>query len=183
MPRLRHLDAAHNGFGDAGVQAMCEGLVSGATPSLLFLVLRGNRIAPAGADAFASALCRGAMPKLEVLLLCFNPLGKQGVAALAAPLRKLPALKELYLSNCAMGDEGVASLVKDLEKDDFNALTNLILDNNMLTDTGYATIAAALGRGAMPKLEVLRLRGNDAASAAARRAVGDAAKARDIVEY
>ena len=49
------------------------------------------------------------------------------MAALAAPLRDLPALKTLYLTSCDIGDEGVASLVANLGKDDFKAVENLWL--------------------------------------------------------
>ena len=73
---------------------------------------------------------------------------------LAAPLRKLPALKQLFLGNTELGDEGVASLFDDLGKDDFKALERLCLlkTSNALTDKGYATLASALTRGAMPRL-------------------------------
>ena len=74
------------------------------------------------------------------------------MAALAAPLRELPALKTLSLSGCKIGDEGVASLVDNLGKDDFKALERLELDETNLTDKTCTTLAAALNEGAMPKL-------------------------------
>ena len=142
-----------NGFGDAGMQALCDGLDRGAAPSLRFLGLSMNNFGPAGAEALAAALSRGAMPKLERLLLDHNPIGNQGVAALAAPLRKMPALTELALYSCEINDEGVASLVDHLGKDDFKALKRLALDGNEITDVGCAKLVAALSAGALPAIE------------------------------
>ena len=81
-----------------------------------------------------------------------NPIGNQGVAALAAPLRKLPALKELYLPGNEIGDEGVASLFANLGKDDFKALQQFWLAHNHITDAGMATLVAALDAGRLPRL-------------------------------
>ena len=116
------------------------------------------------------------MPKLELLGLGFNPIGNQGMAALAAPLRKLLALKVLDLDGCEIGDEGVASLVANLGKDDFKALTALYLYSNALTDAGCATLIAAMKSGAMPSLKSGKLAvwQNDAASAEAKCAVDEA---------
>ena len=82
-----------------------------------------------------------------------RPIGDQGVAALAVPLRKLPALRHLGVSGCRIGDEGVASLLDNLNKDDFKTLTNIDLEYNELTDVGCASIAAALRVGALPAIE------------------------------
>jgi len=132
------------------------------------------------------------MPKLEELHLGLSPVGKTDVAALAAPLRKLPALKTLGLSSCGIGDEGVASLVADLGKDAFKALKEVYLDGNSITDAGCATLVSAIDGGRMPRIEWIYglplfgragsgLHANSASSVAARRAVSDAvsrAKAR-----
>ena len=98
------------------------------------------------------------------------------MAALAAPLRKLIALGSLYLGNCEIGDEGVASLVNDLGKDDFKALLVLFLPCNKITDVGCATLVRvrdAPNSNALPKLDALYLIQNPA-SAAARQAAKDA---------
>ena len=118
-------------------------------------MLDSNKIGPAGAETLAAALGRGAMPKLEELLIFANPIGVQGATALAAPLRKLPALKMLSLARCEIGDEGVASLFANLGKDDFKKLEMLYVNNEMtddVTEKGCATIATAIESGAMPEL-------------------------------
>ena len=92
------------------------------------------------------------MPKIENLIFSRNPIGNRGVAALAAPLRKRPALKRLFLNGCEIGDEGVASLVDNLGKDDFKALDMLWMHHNKITDAGAAKLLAALDAGGLPKL-------------------------------
>jgi len=152
LPRLQHLYLGLNGFGDAGMQALCKGLGRGTAPSLRTLSLARNNFGPAGAEALAAALPRGAMPKLEWLGLAENPIGNRGMAALAAPLRKLPALNLLVLDDCEIGDEGVASLVDNLGKDDFKKLERLYLYGNKITDAGAVKLLAALDAGGLPKL-------------------------------
>ena len=177
LPRLHDLYVDKNGFGDAGMQALCEGLGPGAAPSLRRLKLDGNDIGPVGAEALAAALRRGVMPKVEKLYLSYNSIVGQGIAALAAPLRKLPLLKILGLVNCKLGDEGVASLFDNLGKDDFKALQFLYLDHNALTETICATLVAAINADALPNLRHVYLSGNPA-SAAARLTVFEAIRAR-----
>jgi len=143
---------SRDGLGDASMRALCGGLGRGAAPSLRVLGLAGCNFGPAGAEALAAALRRGAFPKIEMLSLGHNPIGSQGVAALAAPLRKMPALSQLLLDRCEIVDEGVASLVDNLGKDDFKALKEVLLCNNKITDAGVARLRAALDAGGLPKL-------------------------------
>ena len=168
LPKLQHLTLFANRFGDAGLQALCEGLGKGAAPSLLTLHLGQTDIGPAGAEALAAAISKGAMPRLVRMLLNGNSIGNQGAAALAAPLRKLPALRDLDLVACKIGDEDVASLVANLGKDDFKALEDLALDINKITDAGCATLARVLRASptALPLLTELALYGNPASVAA-----------------
>ena len=142
-------------IGDAGMQALFEGLGRGALPSLLYLSLGRNQFGPAGAEALAAALRRGAMPNLETLDLARNPIGHHGLTALVAPLRKLPAFKTLHIHTCEIGDEGVASLVADLGKDDFKALETLNLDYNFVTNEICAMLVTAIKAGAFPSLKDL----------------------------
>ena len=64
----------------------------------------------------------------------------------------MPALTKLFLHGCGIGDEGVASLVGNLGKDDFKALKELWLCNNRITDAGVVKLLAALNAGGLPKL-------------------------------
>ena len=173
LPRLRELGLVGSRFGDAGMQALCEGLGRGAAQSHLKIGLNQCKFGQVGAEALAAALGRGAMPKLVGLFLGANPIGNQAVGALSVPLRKLPALKELILVNCNIGDEGVTSLVANLGKHDFKALEVLALDYNKIKAAGCAALASALTAGAFPRLNCLTLDVNPHA-AAAREAVDDA---------
>jgi len=166
MPRLHSVVLDDSSFdGDEGMQALCEGLGPGTLPALTELSICGEGpswlgIGPAGAEALAAALRRGAMPKIEYLFLSNSKLpGDQG-AALFATLKKCPALKLLDLGMCGIGDEGVASLVDKLGKDDFKALKKLDLDGNLLTDVGCAKLVAALSAGALPAIEEFYCKGN-----------------------
>lgn len=152
LPSLERVELAMNGIGDAGIDALCDGLGRGALPSLRLLGLGGNCFGPQGAEALAAALRRGAMPKLEMLGLQGNPIGSQGVAALTTPLRKLPALRFLRIGMCDIGDEGMASLFADDGKDDFKALEMLEIGFNGITDVGLAALLSAINRGAVPHL-------------------------------
>ena len=153
LPKLRTLILECNDFGDAGMQALCAGLDPGSAPSLHNLDLDDNKFGPVGAEALAAALGRGAMPKLEVLSLAHNPISNQGVAALAAPLRTRPSFRKLGLVGSEIGDEGVASLVDNLGKNDFMALEALWIHGNMITSVGGAKVVAAIDAGGLPKLE------------------------------
>jgi len=168
LPRLHQLSLYGNGLGDAGVRTLCEGLGRGLA-SIRFLVLGGNGFGPAGAEAIVAALRRGVMPELEQLHITGNQIGNQSTAALAAPLRKLPALNTLSSNACAVDDEGVASLVGSLGKDDFKALKRITLGNNHITDTGMATLAEALDAGWLPNLQAnaFFISGNPASAHAA----------------
>jgi len=152
LPCLRDLYLGSNGLGDTAMQVLCDGLGRGAAPSLCTLGLSYNQFGPAGAETLAAALRRGAFPQIESLNLYRNPIGNQGVAALTASLRKMPALSQLFLGHCGIGDEGVASLVDNLGKGDFKALEYLYQNNNKITDAGVAKLVAGLDAGGLPKL-------------------------------
>ena len=155
LPEMHLLLPGNGGFGDAGMQALCEGLCRGAAPSLDDLRLGANNFGLAGAEAFAAVLRRGALPKIHTLDLGDNPLGNQGLSALAELLRKMPALKMLHLNNCEIDDQGLASLFANLGKDDFKILELLDLDSNELTVKSCRTLVSVINEGGLPALEDL----------------------------
>ena len=186
LPR-RHVFLHDSCIGDAGMQALFAGLGRGAMPSLRYLSLSRNQFGPAGAEALAAALRRGAMPNLETLDLARNPIGHHGLTALVAPLRKLPAFKTLHIHTCEIGDEGVASLVADLGKDDFKALETLYLccpfnsaETNLPTDQSCTTLISVLNSAAIPKLARLDILRKDSMSPDAMDALTEAVKRRHI---
>ena len=77
----------------------------------------------------------------------------------------MPALKTLNLVCCGMGDEGVASLVANLGKDDFKKLERLYLEGNKITDAGCARLVSTLDAVGMPKLQDISLAGSYGARA------------------
>ena len=168
LPRLKMIDLGFNGFGDAGMHALCATMVAGTLPSLHEVCLTDNDFGPDGAEALAAALSRGAMPALQTLHLTGNAVGKQGAASLTLPLRKMRSLEELRIWDCSLGDEGVASLVDNLGKDDFKALVILDVEVNELTNESCATLLKAIQNGAMPSLvKLLADHGNPSVDLAA----------------
>lgn len=152
LPRLQELKFSV--VGDAPMQELFDNLGRGAAPSLICLSLNCIQFGPAGAEALAGALRRGALRKVAMLDLSDNHVGNDGVAALASSARKLPALQWLVLGRCEIGDDGVASLVDDLCKDDFKALTKLYIYGNDITEVSRSRVVAAIEAGGLPLLEV-----------------------------
>ena len=151
LPNLKKLEIDRNHFGDKHLAVLFGALGPGALPSLKDLPVFRNKVGPLGAEACAAALARGAMPKLRFLAFYNNPIGNQGVAALKASLRK----RELWflgIADVGLDDDGVSSLMDDLDKDDFKALGKLSFSHNRITNRSYASITSAINRGALPAL-------------------------------
>ena len=110
--------------------------------------------------ALAPAL-RRRLPALENLFLMGNPLGNEGLAALLPPPPPAGALPPT----------GVLAKLKVLD-----------LCFSQVTDAGCAALAAALGSGALPALEILQLRYIPASDAAID-AVCEVATSRSVVVY
>ena len=136
LPRLEVLNLSINRFGAEGMRPLFEELGHGSLPRLRTLDLTGNALGAAGAATLAAALHRGALPKLTVLKLGRNDIGDEGLAALGPQLRRLPALREVYLHSNQIGDQAVDTLA-DLSRQ----LQTLNLERNRISD---ATLLAAL---------------------------------------
>ena len=77
-------------------------------------------------------------------------IGDAGLAALAPALRKLPALKELFLYENHITTP--AALVDNLDEKELQRLEVLSPDLYQIGDAGMAKLALALDGGAMPAL-------------------------------
>ena len=154
LPQLQLLNLYENKLDDTAMHNLCGGLGFCALSSLRYFNVAHNVFGPEGAEDFAAALRRGAMPKLQNCLIYGNRFGNEGLSALAQPLRKLTELTSLLLFGaCGIGDEGVASLVDNLDKDDFPSLEELTMHgNSKITSAGNAKIVAAVEAGGLPKL-------------------------------
>ena len=169
LPALESLvliDLSGGAASPDGVQRLSEGLSAGALPTLTKLCLTNFHVGDAGASALAAALDRGALPRLEVLVLIRDGITDAQLVALAPALRRLPALKRLFLNLNPFGDEGLAALVAPPPLADgvlsppiggVTELKQLSLNSTKVTDAGCAALAAALDSGALPALEELDL--------------------------
>eukprot|EP00964_Phaeocystis_antarctica_P103280 scaffold68563_cov69-Phaeocystis_antarctica.AAC.2 len=182
LPALEDLRLLYgSAAGPDGVQRLAEGLGAGALPALTFLQMFRMHVSDAGASALAAALGRGALPRLKFLVLTNAAIGDAGLVALAPALRRLPALDSLYLDGNPLGDEGLTALVAPPPPAGappppaavLTKLKTLHLGKTQITDASCAALAAALGSGALPALEELKL-ARIPASAAAIATVRDA---------
>ena len=161
--------------GPDGVLRLAEGLVAGALPTVTGLFIIGMHVGDAGASAFAAALDRGALPRLQVLALVAAAIGDAALAALAPSLRRRPALAYLRLGYNPLSDEGLAALVAPPPPpagtppppaEGLKKLKVLHLRNTAVSDSGCATLVAALDSGTLPPLEELNLDHTRASAAA-----------------
>ena len=145
-----------------GVQRLAAGLGAGGLPSLTELAIVWTHVGDVGASALAAALGQGALPRLKILDLHEAVIGDAGLVALALALRRLPALEGLDLEGNPLGDEGLAALVAPPPPPagtpppaagGLKKLKLLDLGCTQITDDGGASLAAALGSGALPALE------------------------------
>lgn len=180
VPSLKSLYLFDNVAASGGMRRLAEGLGAGALPAVTRLVLGSMRMGDAGAAALAAALGRGALPQLEGLSLGDNGIGDAGLVALAPALRRLSALKQLWLVGNPVGDRGLAALMAPPLTAALKQLEVLNMDRTQVTDAGCAILMSALNRDhvVMPALERVLMVGS-AASAAMRVAVREALLARE----
>ena len=95
--------------------------------------------------------------------LSVNSFGDKGLIALAPALRQLPALERLTLGNNRFGDEGLAALVPPPAlpvgalpppSGVLTKLTELDLSHTQVSDAGCATLAIAIGSGALHGISI-----------------------------
>jgi hypothetical protein len=178
LPALERLTLCEPAAGPEGMWQLAAGLGAGALPAVTDLYIHATYVGDAGASALAAALGQGALPRLKDLALPSAAIGDAGLVALAPALRRQPALETLFLEGNPLGDEGLAALVAPPPPAGAPPPTTgglaklkwLLLDRTQITDAGCATLAAALGSGALPALEELYL-DKVPASAAAKAAV------------
>ena len=174
LPALEKMDLYDLTAGPDGGQRLVAGLGAGALPAVTELSIIDMHVGDAGASALAAALGQGALPRLKTLDLTNTAIGDAGLVALAPALRRRPALEQLDLYNDPLGDEGLAALVAPPlpagapppPTGGLKKLKQLYLNHAQITDTGCATLAAALDSGVLPALEYLDLHGIPASDAA-----------------
>ena len=96
----------------------------------------------------------GHLPNLTSLVLTANELGTKGLAALVK-WRGLPKLERLFLSNCDLADEDIATLANIK----FPKLAKLTLSGNALGTTAATSLAGSAKN--FPALEILELQGTE----------------------
>lgn len=157
--RLRALDLCSTGLGDATAKALGLALVAqGHAGALRELLLRNNRIGPNGARHLAEGL--RVASSLERLNLSCNRIEGKGAAAIAVAIAASGGggrgcddgsevvqgsssvgsrLQVLLLGQNALGDDGVAALVRGLGRN--GSLTELDVGQNGLSDAGRLHLA------------------------------------------
>ena len=108
---LTELRLANNGIGDAGVQALAEGL-QGNT-GLTTLNLSNNYFLDAGVQALAEGLQGNT--GLTELRIASTGIGEAGVQALAKLLQGMKGLTSLDFLGNDIGEEGSQAFLKDLD--------------------------------------------------------------------
>ena len=174
LPALETLVLNVLAAGPDGVQRLAEKLGAGALPAVTVLQLIGTHVGDTGASSLAAALGRGALPRLNHLGLTSTAIGDAGLVALAPALRRRPALKGLYLGGNSLGDEGLAALVAPPPPagapppttGGLAKLKELSFRYTRVSDSGCATLVAALDSGALPALKWVSLNGTPASATA-----------------
>lgn len=110
---LTSLDLSYSGVTDTGVAALAHHL---PTSTVRTLRLSCNRdVGADGATALSDALRNAIECPLLLLWLDSTSVGNEGVAALAAALRRNPALTELRLDDAGVGAAGCVALANALD--------------------------------------------------------------------
>jgi Ran GTPase-activating protein 1 len=183
-PPLKVLQYHRNRSGNSGAVAMSK--VISNSPSLTELVYTSSNATAAGCMSIATAVAT--VTRLEKLDLSDNSFDKEAAQRLGESLKHHDALKELRLKRCDLTNKGLMRLMFALQDDVqfpeltildlsgnhltvdildalmiwLNAIlpniTELILDDNLITDYGAEKLAKVLGQPQVLKLEKISLR-------------------------
>lgn len=94
---LSRLDVSYNLVTDAGIDTLCNSLISRKSLSLQYLILRGNSVGPRGCDKLCQTIRK--CPSLVGLDISQNPLGRVGGLMLVEFLQGCERLLELHLAD------------------------------------------------------------------------------------
>ena len=154
VSRLAELVVSGDAIEDSGWQSLASALCKGLLPMLRCLNLGGASLGDAGLAALSVAL--GSLPVLEdfVLLHCTQT-GPTGLRSLAEAIAKHASLKKLCIRGCDLGDGAIVAFCSALVPRSARALQQLILNEEAVGDAGLWALAAALKRGAVPRLQTV----------------------------
>jgi len=140
---IKQLDLSNNSISDDGVEA-----ISSALPTLLQLEcikLNGNSAGVDGCRYLVKHLRH--KKTLKRFEMCLNNLGDDGAEVLSEGLlERNPNLKELYLDNCFIGNDGVGCISKALQHN--KVLEVLSLASNRIFTDGVKHLSAVLVQNA-----------------------------------
>ncbi len=154
---LQSLSVTQNQISPAGATKLAQ-LVERA-PGLRLLYLSGNTIGPAGAAQLGNAIKHTCAKSLKGLDLSDCEIGQEGTAAVLKPLCGNCMLAGLRLSGDSLGDLGATAVTEYLLAGKTSELGELALTDNQITETGALELAKGIARVAM-SLKALALDGN-----------------------
>jgi Ran GTPase-activating protein (RanGAP) involved in mRNA processing and transport len=147
-------------LGDRDISALAKGLGS-CNKTLRTLFLCNNQITSTGLGVLLDLVAE----KLPIarLLLSQNSLGRAGANVIASALGRntVPNLKELFIKDCGVDDEGLQEIASALERN--NTLKAIALIDNVFSEAGVMALAGSLPN--IRTLDCIDLSWNDSVSA------------------
>jgi hypothetical protein len=157
---LEMIDFSNCMLGDRGISAPGNGLGS-RNRTLKTLGLCNNQITSIGLRVLLDLVPE--MTQIVDFFLGQNPLGRGGAVLLANALGRntVPNLKELFIKDCRVDDEGLQEIASPLERN--KTLEWIALEDNVFSEAGVLALA-----GSLPNIKTLGrldLQRNDSVSA------------------
>eukprot|EP00984_Skeletonema_dohrnii_P037577 scaffold39796_cov139-Skeletonema_dohrnii-CCMP3373.AAC.1 len=133
---------AHNGINDEGLQALSEGVTNQCNVTILDLSY--NTITDEGVQALASGLINNS--NLEILRLSgHGSITAAGLRSLSAFFQSEScALKEFWLHNMSIGDDGASALADGLVGNKSLEELRFCCDTSGITDVGWSAFSKLL---------------------------------------